>query len=308
MLLNCFSANASSPKKLTRQEYIDKFAPLAIEQMNEYQIPASITMAQACLESADGNSELTVKSNNHFGIKCKNGWTGPSVTHHDDERDECFRKYSDPLDSFRDHARFLVSSSRYQFLFEYDIKDYKKWAIGLKRAGYATDPNYPSKLIKIIEDFQLNELDEYYRNGKLITEYSKTQKGLSNSNSERFSINPYATRSVEKRNGSKAIIAQKGDTFESIALEFGLNEWEIFKYNDAEKGDRPEPNAPVYIQHKRTKAPRGNDIHVVKKGETMRSIAQWYGVKVSSLYSKNKMRTGDEPRPGQQISLRKKIK
>ncbi len=309
LLLTFFRSYADSPaKRMSRQEYIDKFAPLAIEEMNEYQIPASITLAQACLESGDGNSELSRKSNNHFGIKCNNGWDGPSVRHDDDERNECFRKYSDPLESFRDHSRYLVTSMRYQFLFDYSLRDYKKWAHGLKKAGYATDPSYPTKLIKIIEDYRLDELDDYYRTGKLVTSHSKTHNVRKGARKDNFTINPYSTRAIESRNGINAFMAKKGDTYEAIAREFGMKEWEILQYNDARKGDRPEPNAPVYIQHKRSKAPRGNDFHVAQKGETMQSIAQWYGVKLSALYSKNNMREGEQPRPGQQLSLRKKLK
>ncbi len=310
--LTILSSMANSPKRMSRQEYIDKFAPLAIEEMNEYHIPASITLAQACLESADGNSELSRKSNNHFGIKCNNGWNGPSVRHDDDERNECFRKYSDPLESFRDHSRYLVNGMRYQFLFDYNISDYKKWANGLKRAGYATDPAYPAKLIKIIEDFRLDELDSYYRSGKLLTSHSKTHPSRhtakNTAKKDNFSIDPYSSRAIERRNGSNAFTAKKGDTYEAIAREFGMKEWEILKYNDARKGERPEPNAPVYIQHKRLKAPRGNDFHVAQQGETMQSIAQWYGIRLSALYSKNNMREGEQPRPGQHISLRRKLK
>ena len=143
---------AFAPVKQSRQEYINKYARIAVQEMIDFHIPASITMAQACLESSDGNSELTKESNNHFGIKCKNSWTGPTVHHDDDEAGECFRKYRSADESFRDHSAFISGSSRYGFLFAYDIRDFKKWAFGLKQAGYATDPGYPVKLIKIIED------------------------------------------------------------------------------------------------------------------------------------------------------------
>lgn len=165
LLIGKCNAFSESYKKLTRQQYIEHYARYAIEEMNEYHIPASIILAQACLESADGNSTLARMSNNHFGIKCKSGWTGQIVTHDDDERNECFRKYNTPIESFRDHSRFLIESGRYRFLFSYNITDYKRWAHGLKKAGYATDPNYPDRLIKIIEDFRLNDLDRYYNTG-----------------------------------------------------------------------------------------------------------------------------------------------
>ncbi len=145
-------------QKNTRQQYIDKFKDVAIKQMLVSKIPASIILAQACLESGDGNSRLAKEGNNHFGIKCHN-WTGPTINQDDDEKGECFRKYDSPEDSFRDHSIFLTTRDRYKFLFSLDDKDYKAWAYGLKKAGYATNPKYPELLIKIIEDFSLFQYD-----------------------------------------------------------------------------------------------------------------------------------------------------
>ena len=301
--------------KVSRQEYIDHFAPLAMQEMNEFSIPASIILAQACLESADGNSTLAKMSNNHFGIKCKSGWTGQTIYYDDDEKNECFRKYKSPDESFRDHSRFLNESGRYQFLFSFNITDYKKWAYGLKKAGYATDPQYPDRLIKIIEDFQLNELDRYFKRG---TNYASIKrKGFNAGSSPRiksgkgsggFTIDPYLSRNVEERNGSKAFFAKPGDTYEQIAEEFSLKEWEIFKYNDCVKGSRPEANSIVYVHGKRGRAPRGNDYHLAKDGESLWSIAQWYGIRLNALYRINRMKKGEEPQSGQRISLRKRVK
>ena len=308
-------AFGSSPQKNTRQQYIDMFAQLAIQEMNEYHVPASITMAQACLESRDGNSPLALEANNHFGIKCNSSWSGPSMRQDDETRNECFRRYGTAVESFRDHSKFLTGGMRYQFLFDYDINDYRKWAYGLKKAGYATDPNYPESLIRIIEDFQLDKLDTYYNSS---TRYvrperlgsipkSKTARkgrgGLDN-----FSINPYESRNIEKRNGAKSFFAKEGDTYEQIATEFSLKDWEIYKYNDVEKGAIPEVGSIVYIQSKRGSAPRGNDSHTIKQGETLWSVAQWYGVRLNALYRKNRMKPGEEPKPEQQISLRKKVR
>lgn len=293
-----------SYRKLTRQEYIEHYARLAIDEMNEFNIPASIILAQACLESSDGNSTLARISNNHFGIKCKAGWNGQTVNHDDDERNECFRKYDSPIESFRDHSRFLIESDRYQFLFAYEITDYKRWANGLKKAGYATDPNYPDRLIKIIEDFQLDELDRYYKNG---TNYAGI-KGRRSGLGKGLPGNAFSRRMVYERNGSRAFYAKPGDTYERIASEFGMEEWEIFKYNDCTKGSQPEENTIVYVKNKKRKAPRGNEYHIFREGESMWSIAQWYGVKLNSLYRINRMNKNDEPFPGQRISLRKKVK
>ena len=132
--------------------YIKKYAPIAVKEMHEYKIPASITLAQGILESGKGRSELALKSNNHFGIKCHRGWKGERVYHDDDEKGECFRKYVYPETSYNDHSLFLTQRKRYAFLFNYNITNYKKWAYGLRKAGYATDKKYPVKLLKIIKD------------------------------------------------------------------------------------------------------------------------------------------------------------
>jgi hypothetical protein len=305
---------AASPQRQSRQEYIDKFARIAVAEMIEHHIPASITMAQACLESSDGNSELTRQSNNHFGIKCKSNWTGPSVRHNDDEANECFRKYKTAEESFSDHSQFILTSSRYAFLFAYDIRDFRKWAYGLKQAGYATDPAYPAKLIKIIEDFRLYELDQL--DWKYVKEPETGHKHFSlfgflkkkPAGQDLGIASGFLPRHVEKRNRRKAFIAIDGDDYTRIAAEFGKKEWQIYQYNDAYAGDVPQTGEPVYLQSKRLKAPRGNDFHVVQPGETLRSVAQWYGVKVSSLRKLNKLADGEEVDAGKELSLRKKIK
>jgi len=303
---------AASPLKLSRQEYIDKYASFAVREMIDYHIPASITMAQACLESSDGNSELTRQSNNHFGIKCKSNWTGPTVRHNDDEASECFRKYRTPEESFRDHSEFLTTSTRYSFLFAYDIRDFKKWAYGLKQAGYATDPAYPGKLIKIIEDFRLYELDQLDWKYVNQTERKRdhfTLFGFLKKKSPDQNVgvaSGYLPRTIEKRNGCKAFIAVEGDDYARIADEFGKKDWQIYQYNDAQSGEVPEAGEPVFLKSKKSKAPRGNDWHVVQKGETLRSVAQWYGVKLSSLRKINRLDEGAEVRAGEVLSLRKK--
>jgi len=314
LIIPRITVDGASPQKISRQEYIDGFARLAIQEMNEYHIPASITMAQACLESGDGNSPLALEANNHFGIKCNNGWSGPTIKQDDELHNECFRRYRNPLESFRDHSKFLTGGMRYQFLFDYNIKDYRKWAYGLKKAGYATDPKYPERLLKIIDEFQLYRLDEYY---KSTTAYVRPERSGAGSKSmvrhrgglgiDDFSINPFLTRRIEKRNGAKAFFAQNGDTYERIAAEFSLKPWEIYKYNDVKQGEKPEEGSVVYIQGKRGSAPRGNEYHIIKPGESLWSVSQWYGVRLNALYRKNRMNRGEEPRTGQQISLRKKV-
>ncbi len=304
----------AAPLRQTRQQYIDKFARLAVMEMIEHHVPASITMAQACLESSDGNSELTKKSNNHFGIKCKSSWTGPSVRHNDDEANECFRKYSTAEESFSDHSLFIVNSPRYKFLFGYDIRDFKRWAHGLKSAGYATDPAYPAKLIKIIDDFRLYELDQidwkYVKTGEKERKHFSLFGFLKRKPAEQKLgvASGFLPRAIEKRNRRKAFIAIEGDDYARIADEFGKRDWQIYQYNDARSGDIPQVGEPVFLQSKRSKAPRGNDFHLVQKGETLRSIAQWYGVKLQSLRRMNNLSDTTEAEIGSKLSLRRKIK
>jgi hypothetical protein len=303
----------AAPQRQSRQEYIDRFARIAVQEMIEHHIPASITMAQACLESSDGNSELTRQSNNHFGIKCKKNWTGPSVRHNDDEANECFRKYGSAEESFSDHSEFLTSSPRYSFLFAYDIRDFKKWAYGLKQAGYATDPAYPAKLIKIVEDFRLYELDQLDRKYVKVPEQKRhfSLFGFLRKKQPDQSLavaSGFKPRTIEKRNRRKSFTAIEGDDYVRIADEFQKKDWQIYKYNDAQSGDVPEPGEPVYLRTKRSKAPRGNDFHMGQKGETLRSIAQWYGVKLQSLQKMNRLSDPTESVAGKAISLRKKIR
>lgn len=314
LVIPVFNMLIASPGRMTRQEYIDKYARLAVMEMIEYHIPASITMAQACLESSDGNSELTRQSNNHFGIKCKSNWTGASVRHNDDEANECFRKYRTPEESFRDHSNFITSSPRYGFLFKYDIRDFKKWAHGLRQAGYATDPAYPAKLIKIIEDFRLYELDQMdwkyvkspERKHSIFSIFGFLRKKSAEENLKVAS--GYKLRPIGKRNRCKAFIAIEGDDYARIAEETGKKDWQIYKYNDAQSGDVPVAGEPVYLQTKRAKAPRGNDFHEVQEGETLRSIAQWYGVRMQSLRRMNNLPDSVDVAPGMQLSLRHRVK
>ncbi len=147
-------------------KYIETYAELAVKEMGRTGIPASIKIAQGIHETNAGQSDLVLRSNNHFGIKCKSSWTGEKVFHDDDATGECFRKYETAEDSYLDHSNYLKSQPRYAFLFEYDANDYAAWAWGLKKAGYATNPVYAETLIKYIEGYQLNDLNQFNGNGK----------------------------------------------------------------------------------------------------------------------------------------------
>jgi hypothetical protein len=159
LILFLFLGQYLFSQNISRGEYIERYKGEAIIQMKKYNIPASITLAQAILESADGNSELAKKSNNHFGIKCHSNWGGEKAFHDDDESDECFRAYKNVEESFEDHSKFLLKE-RYSDLFKLNIDDYKSWAKGLKKAGYATNPAYAKQLIRIIEDNNLSQFDK----------------------------------------------------------------------------------------------------------------------------------------------------
>ena len=304
------NANASASGKLTYEQYIKKYKDLAIKEMKRTGIPASITMAQALLESNAGNSTLARKSNNHFGIKCHSDWKGKKVYYDDDRRHECFRKYNKVYDSYIDHSNFLTSKSRYAKLFTLKTTDYKGWAHGLKKAGYATDPRYAHRLIKIIEEYQLYKLDSKLSKKDIKKyeqeegEYVRTSEG----GVDDFVINPYKTHEVKYNNNVKYIDVQDGDTFESISEEFDLRPWEIFRYNDIPENADINDFKHLYIEPKRRKAHKSNGYHIVKEGETLQRISHKYGVKLRSLLKYNNLHKGETVRPGTKLNLRHKKK
>ncbi|MFA8433619.1 MAG: glucosaminidase domain-containing protein [Marinifilaceae bacterium] len=286
----------------TRKEYIQKFKDLAIREMKRTGIPASITLAQGLLESRNGNSVLARKGNNHFGIKCHD-WRGKTMRIDDDKRNECFRKYKSAYDSYMDHSKFLTTRSRYAFLFKLKSTDYKRWAHGLKKAGYATNPRYAHILIKIIEEEKLYVYDSAVkkRHGKTI---EKTNKKLANID-EDYEIDPFGAR-LEELNGVHFIVVKKGDTFYSIERNLGVSKKKLLRYNELPSGYVLQVDQILFLHAKKNKAARGYNFHRVKEGDTMYSIAQKYGVKLRKLYKYNRMRRGEEPYEGDRIWLRKK--
>lgn len=296
-------------QKITREEYIGKYKHVAIQKMKEYGIPASITLAQACLESDNGNSVLAVQANNHFGIKCHDTWTGEKIYHDDDAKGECFRSYKNAKHSFDDHSDFLRYRKRYEFLFDLDPKDYKAWASGLKKAGYATNPNYANMLIKIIEDNQLYKYDAELSEKEVASGVPRPSEVNKIIDIDHFVV--MVGREVFTRNGVEYVIAKQNDTYYRIADEFGLSVQQIISYNDLiEKSSRIQKGDVIYIQPKRNKADKYHPIHIVEEGETMQSISQLYGIKMKALYKKNRMNMIEEqqPVPGQELYLRKSIK
>jgi hypothetical protein len=301
-----------SPPLMTVNEYIDRYKDIAIKKMREHRIPASVTLAQGILESANGNSRLAVEANNHFGIKCHENWAGETFTMDDDAKNECFRKYKSAEQSFEDHSMFLMTRSRYSSLFTLDESDYKGWAAGLKKAGYATNPDYTKLLIKIIDE---NRLYEYDQKGALPFSNRNTfdvqklpiayKKMASKDDNEVLNFGRYA-RKILKNNRIKYTIARRGDNVEKLANDLEMMPWQIARYNEISKGDQLTDGQIVYIQPKRR---RGSiEFHIVKEGETMYTISQLYGVKTKFLYRKNSMAPGSEPSVGQKLSLRSKVK
>ena len=279
-------------KSQTPNDYIRNFKDMAINEMHIYRIPASITLAQGILESASGMSKLATEANNHFGIKCHVSWNGQKTYHDDDEKQECFRKYDSVKDSYRDHSIFLSDRKRYSFLFDLRTDDYKGWAKGLQKAGYATSKTYSKKLIELIKKYNLDSFDDSKKSNQLFVNDNDSNK---NQKTEVFSDNFI-----------KYVIVEQGQTISDIAEKYELWIWEILKYNECDieveliEGDR------IYLQPKRKKSKQKN--HVVKEGDSMYSISQAYGIKLKFLYKYNRMDIGTEPFIGQKLNLNKKIK
>ena len=268
-------------QNMTRKQYIEQYSKDAITQMHKHKIPASITMAQGILESSNGNSRLAVKGNNHFGIKCHN-WDGKKIYEDDDKKNECFRKYDNVLASFEDHSLFLKKYNRYAFLFDLKITDYKSWAKGLKTAGYATNKKYADLLIKLIEEHQLYELDKVEEAQSIVAESSRN-----------VYLHP---------NRIKYVISKEGETLLEIAKEFDMRLWQLYKYNDIENVYELTKGEKIFIQPKKNKGKV--ESHIVEDGESMRSISQFYGVKLKKLKRRNKHLSGFEIKSGFKIKLR----
>jgi hypothetical protein len=286
-------------ERITRSDYIQKWKDVAIQNMKEFHIPASITLAQAILESGDGNSDLAKASNNHFGIKCHE-WKGERVYYDDDKKGECFRKYKNASESFDDHSQFL-KRERYASLFELDIKNYKGWAKGLKKCGYATNPAYAKLLIGIIEKNELHKYDQKFVKGK--TEEIKAKPRSKRKKTIPSSILLSTSRKVDvSENRIKFTLAKEGDTAEEIATELELPVWTLRKYNDLPKNTALSEGELIYLQPKRSKSNQAE--HTVQAEESMRSISQRFGIKLKRLYKKNGITVGSELKPGTTLILR----
>ena len=311
------------------QNYINKYKDIAIEQMQAYRIPASITLAQGLLESGAGLSRLATQANNHFGIKCHNGWTGSTIYVDDDKKDDCFRAYNSARESFIDHSKFL-QSNRYKSLFSLKTTDYKGWARGLKACGYATNPQYADKLIEIIELYKLYQFDSN-------SAYSGTSKSTSGGNidiAEAGSWLEKIFKSGKTKNKTQAqttkkkkkeelmgkvvknhriyiyndnlyVIAQQGETFRSIALDVDISYRALARYNERDKNTVLSEGDIVYLKKKATKAEKKYKgyLHTVAAGQSMYDISQMYGIRLSSLYKKNNLPNDYMPRVGDRLQV-----
>lgn len=276
----------SQYSKKSRQDYIKEYSDAAIDQMIKYKIPASITLAQGILESGNGNSHLSTNGKNHFGIKCHNDWNGKKIFIDDDKKNECFRSYKNVSESYEDHSLFLTKYSRYSFLFELKITDYKGWAKGLKKAGYATNPKYPDLLIKIIEE---NELYIFDKKSKIKVKLETAK--------------PSNTKIMIHENNIKYIVSQEDESLLDIAKKLDMGLWQLYKYNDISKSNEiHKKDQVVFLQPKRNKSK--TKFHTIENGETLWEISQLYGIKLKKLKSKNKLLLIEKLKSGDKISLR----
>lgn len=303
-------------EKNTAADYIELWHEEAVRQMVKYNIPASITLAQGLLESGNGNSRLAVQGNNHFGIKCHSDWNGATIREDDETKQECFRKYKSAEESFEDHSIFL-NKKRYEPLFQLKIDDYKGWAHGLKKCGYATNPKYPHLLIDIIERYDLTQYDKeglkHIKNNTSPSGNNKKPKenpkketgkasGKNNGVDSRKEINLSNNRSINlSKNRVKYVVANEGDTPESIAQDLDMSTWQIKKYNDLHIG-HIEPGDIIYIQPKRNKGIDSQ--YTVKAGDTLWKISQAQGIKLKKLLKLNDWEVDKPISIGQKLKLK----
>ncbi len=291
--------------------YIAQYKDIAIEEMNRTGVPASITLAQGIHETDAGRSKLVLKSNNHFGIKCKTEWKGESVSHDDDARGECFRKYDNPYDSYRDHSDFLKTRAHYAPLFKLDATDYEGWALGLKKAGYATNPKYPQILIKLINDYGLQDYTLVALGRKVMDETdalasmpAKREKVISKEREMEVQTPKKGyPEGVFHINRTKVIYVLKGTSYLAIAQKHGLALSRIFEFNDMVEAEETTTDRLIYLQRKRREGE--TEYHKVASGETLHDIAQAEGIQLESLLAYNYLRADVAPSPGRNLYLKK---
>jgi len=317
LLLFTFASRAQNTEVILN--YINTYKDLAIEEMQRTGVPAAIKLAQGIHETTAGTSDLVLQSNNHFGIKCKDTWTGASVFHDDDSRGECFRKYPSAMESYRDHSNFLKGSDRYSFLFRLDPTDYKDWAYGLKRAGYATNPRYPQVIIGLIEDYHLQDYTlialgkmpvaenaiakTTIENGEKQTEPSfviKQEETIKQP--EKIIDKPsYPEGSEFRINDTRVIYAKKGSSFLAIAQEYNVPLARVFEFNDMAQTEVVNKDQLIYLQRKRKTG--NNEFHTIQPGETLYDIAQQEAIRLETLLEYNLLKQDMKPAIGEKLNL-----
>ena len=302
-------------QRITPEEYIQTYKDIAMREMRDYGIPASITLAQGLLESGAGNSALAREAKNHFGIKCHKGWEGKTYYMDDDEKDECFRKYKDAEESFRDHSLFLKTRGRYSALFDLEITDYRGWAKGLKAAGYATNPKYAQLLIDRIELYDLTKYDKIALGQMtdddqlpdIAPEDELLELAFSPANRSAFELVDMTAekRFIYENNGVRFVFAKEGETPEGLAAAFGVKYKKFCEYNLLKRPDEMvfHSGDVVYLAKLKNKNWKAKK-YTVQEGESLRDVALRFAVKPECILSKNGLKEGARPRAGQVIWLR----
>ena len=293
---------ASAQKNASYERYINSYKNLALQQEQKYRIPASITLAQAILESGAGTSYLAKEANNHFGIKCQTDWQGARAYKDAEIRNECFRKYNSITDSYEDHSKFLTERPRYAGLFLLQKSDYRGWAKGLQEYGYATDKGYANKLIRIIELYQLYTYNtESSQANRRVVQTGRVTQTTPPATNDRTTVLP---RDIFKTYGLIYVIARTNDSLEAIARDLGFKVKDLAKYNEIPVGYPLQQGDIVYLEKKKKIADQPNFYHTVRVGESMHSISQHYGMQVNNLYSLNKRKADYVPLEGDILKLR----
>ena len=286
-----------------QERYIKKYSQMAVQEMIRSGVPASITLAQGMLESGNGLSKLATKGNNHFGIKCHKGWEGKTMRVDDDAPNECFRVYASVADSYKDHSDFLRYRDRYKFLFDLERTDYEGWAYGLKKAGYATDPGYPTKLIKYIEDYELYRFDVLNKVEEKEVPLSPLVIEAPKMAREEFHFP--LTRELYSKNGVPFVYSLEGETYKSIAKYYHLFHKEILGFNDLKKDQALLPGTVVYLSFKKNHTQPGLDKYIVEEdGENFHAICQRFAVREKSILKLNGWKKAPALSEGDEIKLR----
>lgn len=315
LLLSLLFPLVLTAQRITPEEYIQTYKDIAMREMRDHKIPASITLAQGLLESGAGNSALAREAKNHFGIKCHKGWTGKTYTMDDDEKDECFRKYSNAEESFRDHSEFLCGRSRYAALFDLDITDYEGWAKGLKAAGYATNPKYAQLLIDRIELYDLAKYDKIALGQMtddnvlpdIAPEDELLELAFSPDDRSKYELVDMTEdkRFIYENNGVRFAYAKEGETPEGLAKAFGVKLKKLCDYNLVRRPDEMvfHSGDMVYLAQLKNKNWKAKK-HVVEEGETLRDVALRFAVKPEKIMKKNGLVEGQRLQTGQVLWLR----